>query len=160
VTGEVAIRPLRPAHAAACDGIVESLPYHFGDAGGRELCARAVRESSGLVAEAGGAVVGFLTWRRCFPGSFEITWMAVHADHRRHGIGRSLIDALVDSLSSQATHIVVTTLSAATPEPELEDTYAGTRRFYRNNGFEPLWEPQGWWNERNQALLMLRSIGA
>jgi hypothetical protein len=54
--------------------------------------------------------------------------------------------------------LVVTTLSAATPEPDVEDSYAGTRAFWVGHGFEPVWEPEGWWNERNQAVLMVRVL--
>jgi hypothetical protein len=34
----------------------------------------------------------------------------------------------------------------------------GTRRFYERNGFEPVWEPAGWWDEDNQAVLMVRRL--
>ena len=57
----VAIRPLTAAHAPACDGVVASLPYHFGNTDGQRECAEAVRSSAGLVAVRGGQVVGFLT---------------------------------------------------------------------------------------------------
>jgi hypothetical protein len=52
----------------------------------------------------------------------------------------------------------VTTLSEVTPEPGVEDGYAGTRRFWQRCGFEPVWEPAGWWNEENQAVVMIRSL--
>ena len=41
---------------------------------------------------------------------------------------------------------------------EVEDSYAGTRAFWAGHGFEPVWEPEGWWNERNQAVLMVRVL--
>ncbi len=37
----VAVRPLAPGDAPACDAIVASLPYHFGQEEGRD-CATAV----------------------------------------------------------------------------------------------------------------------
>jgi GNAT superfamily N-acetyltransferase len=137
--------------------VVESLPYHFGVEEGRQACARAVRTSAGWVAEADGRVVGFLTVRRWYEHVLEITWMAVHAGHRRRGIGRRLIAALADEPPPGVRYLVVTTLSAATPET-VADGYAGTRRFYQQNGFSPIWDPQGWWNEENQAVLMLRDL--
>ena len=152
------LRPLTPQDADACDAIVASLPYHFGDAAGRASCARAVRESPGLVACSAGAVIGFLTWRSWYDAALEITWMAVHADRRRRGVGRSLLRAMVESVPAETRYVVVTTLSPATPEPAQDDTYSGTRRFYEQNGFEPLWEPEGWWNEENQAVLMLCAL--
>jgi ribosomal protein S18 acetylase RimI-like enzyme len=156
----VAVRPLRSGDAEACDAIVASLPYHFGDEEGRAVCARAVRESPGLAADLGGEVVGFLTWRRWYDRSVEITWMAVHAQHRRQGIGGRLIEELAGSPPDGARVLVVTTLSEATPEPDEPDSYSGTRAFYVGHGFDPVWEPAGWWNERNQAVLMVRVLGS
>lgn len=46
----VEVRALRPADAEACDAIVASLPYHFGQEDGRAECARKVRSQPGLVA--------------------------------------------------------------------------------------------------------------
>ena len=154
----VAVRFLTPEDAAACDAIVASLPYHFGDEDGRAMCAHVVRESAGLVADAGGEVVGFLTWRRWYGSSVEVSWMAVHATRRRQGIGGRLIEELAGSVASEARFLVVTTLSEATPEPDEPDSYAGTRAFYRSHGFEPVWDPVGWWNDRNQAVLMVRVL--
>jgi hypothetical protein len=56
VTGPGSERPLTPDDADACEAIVASLPYHFGDADGRAACAEAGRTSAGLVYEIGGEV--------------------------------------------------------------------------------------------------------
>jgi GNAT superfamily N-acetyltransferase len=138
--------------------VIASLPYHFGDENGQAACARAVRTSPGWVAEADGLVVGFLTVRPWYEQALEITWMAVHADHRRHGIGRALIGELTKQAPAGIRFLVVTTLSEASAEA-VEDSYEGTRRFYRQNGFLPIWDPVGWWNEENQAVVMLRDLG-
>ena len=82
-----AIRPLTTADAPACDDVIRSLPYHFGDPDGRRECAEAVRTSPGLVATRDDRVVGFLTITHHFPATSEIGWMAVHTDHRGQGIG-------------------------------------------------------------------------
>ena len=50
----VEIRRLGEADAEACDAVVASLPYHFGDEGGRDACAEAVRTQPGLVATTDG----------------------------------------------------------------------------------------------------------
>jgi GNAT superfamily N-acetyltransferase len=155
----VAVRPLEPRDAPACDAIVASLPYHFGDEHGRELCATAVREQAGLVATAGADPIGFVTWRRWYAASAEITWMAVGAGERRRGVGRFLVDELVKALPAATRYLVVTTLSETTPEPGVEDGYAGTRAFWQRCGFEPVWEPAGWWNDENQAVVMIRPLG-
>jgi GNAT superfamily N-acetyltransferase len=152
----VALRRLSPADADGCDAVIASLPYHFGVEEGRKACARAVRTSPGWVAEADGRVVGFLTVRPWYEHTLEITWMAVHAHHRRRGIGRMLIGALADEPAG-VRYLLVTTLSAATAET-VADGYEGTRRFYRQNGFQPIWDPEGWWNDEDQAVLMLREL--
>src|SRR5437763_10866745 len=92
-------------------------PYHFGDEKGLAACARTVRASEGLVAEVGGVVAGFVTWRVWYDRSIEITWMAVHAGHRRRGIGGRLVETLAGSAPTHVRFLVVTTLSEATPEP-------------------------------------------
>ena len=153
-----AIRPLAPDDAPACDAIVASLPYHFGNEHGRELCAAAVREQAGLVVTRGDQPIGFVTWRPWYAAAIEITWMAVHADKRRHGIGRALVEALVREARPAVRYALTTTLSEATPEPGVEDGYAGTRTFWQRCGFEPVWEPAGWWNDENQAVVMIRPL--
>jgi GNAT superfamily N-acetyltransferase len=64
--------------------------------------------------------------------------MAVHAGHRRRGIGRALVGALGDRLRAEGDRLVlVRTLSDRTdPGPE----YAETRAFYLGLGFLPLAE--------------------
>ena len=153
------IRPLTAADADACDAIIASLPYHFGDAGGRAECAQAVRTQDGLAAVADGAVAGFLTWVPRFGHAREITWLAVHAERRRGGIGGRLVQQLAESArAAGCSYLLVTTLAESSAEPGVTDGYEGTRRFYRSHGFVHLWEPEGWWNDQNQAVLMLRDL--
>ncbi len=159
MTAAIDVRPLGAHDGPACDAIVASLPYHFGMESGRAECAAAVRREDGLAAVTGGEVVGFLTWRPWYRTTREITWMAVHAGRRGEGIGRALLDHLAAASLPHARYLVVTTLSEATPEPGVADGYARTRRFYERNGFEPLWDPAGWWDDANQAVVMVRRLG-
>ena len=133
------IRPLDPdSDAVACDAIVASLPEWFGMDEGIRECAAAVRTQPGLVAEVDGMVTGFLTLARPYPGTPEISWLAVHARGRRRGIGRALVVAASDQLRAQGDRLVlVKTLSDRTePGPE----YAETRAFYVAMGFVPVAE--------------------
>jgi len=135
------IRPLAPTDAEACDAVVLTLPYHFGHEGGRAECAHAVRTQGGLVAVEKGEVVGFLTLQRHDPRSAEITWMAVRADRRRHGIGKRLIERAARDLARDGVELLsVLTLAESEPEERETDNYADTRRFYRALGFVPLRE--------------------
>ncbi len=158
MTAGPAIRPLTAADAGACDEIIASLPYHFGLEAGRADCARAVREQDGLAGIVADEVAGFLIWRQWYGGTREITWMAVHARMRGTGIGRALIDRLAADSAPDHRYLVVATLSESVPEPGVADGYARTRRFYARNGFVPVWEPAGWWDGTNQAVLMVRSL--
>jgi predicted N-acetyltransferase YhbS len=152
------IRPLTPADAEACDAIILTLPYHFGDEGGRAECARAVRTQDGLVAVEDGEVVGFLTLARNDPLSAEITWMAVRADRRRHGLGRKLVEHVAVGLAREGVEFLcVLTVADSEPEWRETDTYVDTRAFYRALGFVALRELalEGW-DER--SLILVRPL--
>jgi ribosomal protein S18 acetylase RimI-like enzyme len=159
-TPSIRLRSLQPGDAPACDEIVRSLPYHFGNDAGGEQCAEAVRRQSGLVAVSDDAVVGFLTWQAWFDASYEITWLAVHAERRRRGVGTLLVERLAGFAAQERMRfLLVTTLSASVPDdPGIVDGYAQTRAFYERRGFGSLWEPTGWWDETNQCLLMVRDL--
>jgi ribosomal protein S18 acetylase RimI-like enzyme len=146
------IRALVPADAVRCDEIIASLPDWFGNDEGIAECAEAVRTQPGLVDVVDGDVTGFLTWKRHHPGSAEITWLAVHAAHRRRGIGTALVEQLATSVEP-AQFLLVKTLSARTDyEP-----YETTRAFYRARGFAELIELDIWGPE-NPATLFMRPL--
>jgi rhodanese-related sulfurtransferase/GNAT superfamily N-acetyltransferase len=148
------VRPLRPDDAPACDAIIAALPDWFGDEHGIRECAEAVRVQPGFVATADESVVGFLTVVRPRTKTAEISWMAVHPDHRGRGHGRALVDALVHTLHDDGTRfLAVKTLSDRDPYPP----YAQTRAFYEAMGFVPLMDLDIWGPE-NPALLLVRSI--
>jgi predicted N-acetyltransferase YhbS len=152
------IRPLEPADADACDAIILTLPYHFGNEAGRAECARAVRSQDGLVAVDGGEVVGFLTLARHDSRSAEITWMAVRADRRGHGIGRRLVERAAGDLSHVGVELLaVLTVADSEPDERESDNYADTRAFYRAVGFVALRELalEGW-DER--AVILVRPV--
>ena len=156
----VTIRPLQAADAETCDAIVASLPYHFGLEEGRRECAAAVRSQRGLVAEREGRVVGFLTFEPRFDEAAEITWMAVHADHRRGGVGRGLMDRLVADLEAEDRRLLlVLTVSPNDPPDEIPDGYQATRAFYAANGFTLARDFAGYWGDHDTPVLLVRVLG-
>ncbi len=156
---EPRIRPLEERDAAACDAIVLSLPYHFGNAEGRRDCAAAVRSQRGLAAEEGGDVVGFLTVEPRFDDALEITWMAVRADRRGRGIGRRLVDRVAeDAIAEGRPLLLVLTLSPNDGQDEIPDGYQATRAFYRSNGFVLARDFAGYW-PGDIPVLMIRVVG-
>lgn len=158
MTDNIHLRPLAPSDAERCDAIVASLPHFFGDPDGIRDCAAAVRSQRGWVATLDSEVAGFLTVESHFADSAEITWMAVHADHRRHGLGRSLIEHTAAALARDGARMLcVLTLGPSVPEPG-EDTYEGTRAFYTSTGFVPLRELElRSWNDA-YALILARPL--
>jgi ribosomal protein S18 acetylase RimI-like enzyme len=155
----ITIRPLAPLDAEACDAIVASLPHHFGQEEGRRACAAAVRTQPGLVAERDGEVVGFLTAENRFDDAVEITWMAVHASHRRGGLGRALMDRLAADLRAQNRRLLlVLTVSPSDGPDDNDDGYAGTRDFYAANGFALARDFEGYWSGGDTPVLMVRVL--
>jgi N-acetylglutamate synthase-like GNAT family acetyltransferase len=155
--GGVEIRPLTPDDAAACDAVLASLPYHFGNPVGIEACAAAVRTQRGWVADDAGMIIGFVTIEASTSETAEITWLAVHADHRRGGIGRRLVERVVDVLTQEGAEMLcVMTLGPSVPEPGVADSYEGTRTFYRRVGFTAVKELElSTWSDGFALLLTL-----
>jgi ribosomal protein S18 acetylase RimI-like enzyme len=158
VASSVVIRALELGDAAACDAVLASLPYFFGDPEGQRQCHEAVRTQRGFVGEIDGAVRGFITLKSQQPGSSEITWLAVEAEHRRGGIGRKLVEASMQLLRDEGQSMLfVLTLGPSVPE-EAEDNYEGTREFYRRIGFVGLREfGLRDWNDA-YALVLARAL--
>jgi ribosomal protein S18 acetylase RimI-like enzyme len=155
----VTVRTLEADDAEVCDAIVASLPYHFGLEEGRRECAAAVRSQRGLVAEREGRVVGFLTVEPRFDEAAEITWMAVHADHRRGGVGRALMDRLAADLEVEGRGLLlVLTVSPNDPPDEIADGYQATRAFYEANGFALARDFAGYWGDHDTPVLLVRVL--
>jgi ribosomal protein S18 acetylase RimI-like enzyme len=152
---QVVVRPLAAEDADACDAIVLSHPEHFGHEGGRQECARAVRETPGLVAVVDGKVVGFLTLARHFDQSAEITWMAVHAGWRGRGIGKRLVERLADDLRANGCRLLLVMTLAESDDASR--TYHDTRAFYRSAGFIDARELPDYW-PGTTALMLVRPL--
>jgi ribosomal protein S18 acetylase RimI-like enzyme len=146
------IRPLGAADAEQCDAVIRSLPDWFGNDQGIAEAAAAVRAQAGFVSEVDGVVTGFLTWKRHHPDTAEITWLAVHRDHRGGGTGTALVEELVSSAGA-LRYLTVKTLSASCEYPPYDET----RAFYRARGFTELIELDIWGPE-NPATLFVRPL--
>jgi GNAT superfamily N-acetyltransferase len=155
VGAAIRIRRLDPPRDAAdCAEILAGLPEWFGLEEGRDRCARDVQEQPGLVAESGGAVQGFLTWREATAAAAEITWLAVRRERHRAGFGRSLVEEAAACASAAGLRVVTAwTVSDADPDPH----YAATRAFYARLGFVPVAEAN-LWGPDNPAVLLARWI--
>lgn len=156
---DVSIRALVPADADACDAIVLSLPYHFGQAVGRQQCAAAVRAEPGWVCELDELVAGFCTYARHLDTSAEITWLAVHVDHRGSGLGTRLVDHLATQMTAEGRRLLLAlTVSASDGPDDVEDGYDATRAFYRSAGFVEARDFAGYWGPADTPVLMVRVL--
>ena len=137
------IRELLVDDAPGCDAVIASLPYFFGDPVGVSDCAAPFARARHRRGRRRWHDRRLLTLKEHFGregGSAEITWMAVHASQRRGGLGRRLMDAVVERCASDGLRMLfVMTLGPSVPE-DAADNYEGTRRFYRSMGFVPLRE--------------------
>jgi GNAT superfamily N-acetyltransferase len=150
------IVPLEPRHAAACEAIGRALPAWFGIEDGLRELRRAAERGPGVAAlDGAGRLVGFLTVTRHFPESWDVSWMAVHPDHHRRGIGRRLVEALVEEARANGVRLIqVKTLADRHPSPE----YALTRRFYSSLGFHRLEVFPDLWDAANPCLVLVRPL--
>lgn len=156
ITPEFGIVPLTRDRAAACEAIGRALPAWFGIEEGLEDLRHCAETQEGVVAVADGDTIGFITLVRHFPETWEITWMAVHPDWHRRGVGRRLVDAAVRRCrEAGATTLLVKTLADSHPSQE----YARTRAFYAAMGFRRLEVFPDLWGPHNPCLLMARMIG-
>jgi ribosomal protein S18 acetylase RimI-like enzyme len=152
-TSPMVIRNLEPTDAEDCDAIVAGLPDWFGLEQGIRDCAHAVRHDPGAVVELEGEVSGFVTWNRD-GNEAEITWLAVREDRRRRGLGRALLDALMEMLRADGVReLMVKTLSSRAED----QPYAETRAFYLAMGFTEARELD-LWGPDNPAVLLTRSL--
>jgi GNAT superfamily N-acetyltransferase len=101
-----------------------------------------------------GTVIAFVTVAASFATSAEITWMAVHADHRHRGVGRLLVDRVKGEMTARGCRILhVLTLGPSEAE-DVEDNYGGTRAFYEAMGFTALRELElRSWNSGSALML-------
>lgn len=143
-----------PELATVTEALLEQLPAWFGIPEANAEYVNAARTLNGLVARVGDEPVGVLLQRRHFPEAAEIHLMAVSPDHHRQGVGRALVNHLMEELRREGCEVLqVKTLGPSHPDPG----YEATRKFYRALGFHPLEELKGLWGS-NPCLLMVRTL--
>jgi GNAT superfamily N-acetyltransferase len=145
------IRDLRAEDAVRCDEIMASLPDFFGHDGGLASCHQAVRRDRGWVAVLDDdTAVGFLLVAPMSAATFEVTWMAVAADRRRHGYGGTLIRHAIATVRADGADAICLYTSASA-------LYKPTRAFYRANGLVEIatMTPDGW---DEPGVLMVRTF--
>jgi ribosomal protein S18 acetylase RimI-like enzyme len=127
------VRPMQPSDHDAVMRIARGLGAWFNDEGLRNLVID-LRHQAGFVAEAGGQVVGFVTFF-VYEGKAHIGWLGVDLPRHHQGIGRALLDALAHRLTADGIgELHVYTLGDSVDYPP----YELTRAFYFAMGFKVL----------------------
>ncbi len=138
--------------------ILEALPDWFGDPAAIDNYVSATEDAAfgSLLAVGTAGVVGIALTRRHFREAAELHLIAVDPAQRGSGVGRALVEHIVDTLRIDGC----TLLSVHTVGPSFEhEPYAQTRAFYRSVGFTPLEEHDGLdWS--GPTLIMVRTSGA
>jgi len=121
----------------ACRELTDSLPEYFGIQEANERYAKGVRKLSTFGAKFNGIYVGLISCEIPFPNNANIYWMAVRKEYHGQGIGQAILKyAEAYCSKKQCASITVETLSPTEKDPNYIKTYA----FYKQNGFEPLFE--------------------
>jgi ribosomal protein S18 acetylase RimI-like enzyme len=137
----VGVRPLHADDITAMASIMTALRPWFTPEAVVEMQGEAL-ELDGLVAvDSETELMGFVLWQARQTG-WELKWIGVAPAHHRRGLGRQLVDALMDRMrASRATRLMVATVA---PSVDYEP-YARTRAFYEGLGFALTQvEPSGW----------------
>ena len=148
------VRRLEAVDIPDCEAVLRSLPEWFGIEAALREYVDLLAVSSGFVAIEAGSVVGFIALQGHFPGSAEVSVMAVRPERHRQGIGRCLLDRCVEHLLARGVGL----LHVKTVGPSSEDAcYARTRFFYEANGFEPVFESWAIWGG-HPCLVLVRML--
>jgi ribosomal protein S18 acetylase RimI-like enzyme len=123
---------LEPAHVEGCLDVIRSLPEWFGYEGAVEAVATALESQRGFVAVENSIVAGFVAIKPAFDETIEITYLAVHADHRRSGLGRLLVRSVADFARARGIPSVCLLTLGPSARSALQDE---TISFYRALGF-------------------------
>jgi GNAT superfamily N-acetyltransferase len=141
--------------AGPCAALLAGLPDWFGLPDSNAAYLRNLEALPSWVAVRDGDVVGAATLEGHFLASFEIHFMAVRADCHRQGIGRRLVEKLeAEARARGGRWLHVKTLAPSHPDP----FYARTRSFYRELGFDPLFESDALWGPENPAVVMVKAL--
>jgi ribosomal protein S18 acetylase RimI-like enzyme len=153
-----AIRPISVTErrGAISREVLESLPEWFGIPASVENYITGADELRMLACFGpAGEVIGFVSIKTHTPFAAEVYAMGVKRPWHRRGIGRGLIEAVVEL----AISLGIRFLTVKTLAPSNDDqNYARTRLFYEAVGFLPIEEFPTLWGPENPCLFMLRLL--
>ena len=149
------IVPFEPQFLGGCEALIATLPDWFGIPESNASYLRNLSLLPSWSALLQSQVTGAITLEQHFRSAFEVHFMAVHPDHHRRGIGRTLLNhAEEETRSRGGLWLHVKTLDPSHPDP----FYARTRASYTSMGFVPLFETTALWGEENPTLVSVKRL--
>jgi GNAT superfamily N-acetyltransferase len=152
------VRNLTPEDLAQSQAIVRGLPDYFTD-DVPEKVQHDLELHGGWALTDGKDVVAFAIVDQRSPRSAEILWMAVRADRRHRGLGRTLLAHVLHVLHTHDVKLVeVKTLDASAAYAP----YRATRGFWERNGFVQVdaIDPLPGWQPGNPAAIYVCALGS
>ena len=149
------IREITEPRGSLCRSILKKLPEWFGIESALENYAADTEKYPTFGAyDSDERLIGFVTLRARNQSTNEIHVIAVDPPFHGRGVGRMLVNFAI--ARSQAEHfefLEVKTLGPSKPDP----FYDRTRAFYLREGFRPVEELLGVWDE-NPCLVMVMPL--
>jgi GNAT superfamily N-acetyltransferase len=127
------IRPFRKTDLLSIKKLIHDLHPEWFTEDALKNIPRDIQLARCLVAEAGGRIVGFVSFHS-EDGMPMLSWLATDRSRRGTGVGRLLVDAAVDELQALGYRDVrVRTVGECEP---IYPPYAETLSFYKSMDFE------------------------
>jgi ribosomal protein S18 acetylase RimI-like enzyme len=147
-------RIIQEDHTAIVE-MAKALHQWFTELGVQQI-AKDLQSQEGLVALEDESTVGFVTYVVTVDEkAAELTWIAVHPEFHRKGIGRCLVKALEEAL----VKLGLLALEVSTVADSVEyESYARTRSFYHALGFLDIRVDRKWYPSGDDRLLLRKPL--
>ena len=143
---EIATRSLETSYSLNPSTIESAVAEWYGEGNFEETLEDAIV----LLAEDGGETVAFSESIVVTEGGQgDLHWLHVHPDHRGSGVGSAL---LARSIAVLGTH------GADTVKLEVRRSNEGAKRLYREFGFDSLRLVPGYYQDGEDAIVMIRRL--
>ena len=139
-----------------CMMIMKTLQDYF-DENGIELFGKDILEDELITIKEEKQICGFITLKRKFEQTYEISWLAVEKEFQGKGIGTRLIEESIKYLKEKNVKLLMVKTLAETVDYK---PYEKTRAFYEKNGFLPLdiIKDYSEWEQGNDCKIYVKVI--
>jgi len=150
------VRLATRSDAEGCVEVLALLPDYFTPATHEEVRER-IGAGLSWVAVDGTSILGFILIEARYRSTAEITFAAVSPQHRRSGVGSSLVAEAIEWLrASGVVAVEVKTLDSSM----IYEPYVATRAFWESQGFVQIdcIDPLPGWSEGNPSAVYVACL--